>query len=203
MFSCACAAAQHGHGRETPSRCRLWAIAASAILAYGHAVAAVTAPPLPLCRSLSVGVRTPRRTFCARMPDAQSAAWGELAASFMGGSGCGWQVFLVARGGRRRAELRGPVDRWKNPETGEPVISCTIIVTDANALTRPIHDRMPEVLDKADIRPWLSGEAGTEILKPAAEDRLRMWPVSRWVSKTGTGDDDPTLLATRLEIADR
>jgi putative SOS response-associated peptidase YedK len=37
-------------------------------------------------------------------------------------------------------------------------------------------------------------EAGTELLKPAAEDRLRMWPVSRRVNKTGTGADDPTLL---------
>jgi SOS response associated peptidase (SRAP) len=44
--------------------------------------------------------------------------------------------------------------------------SCTIIVTDANALTRPIHDRMPVVLDKADVRRWLSGEAGIELLEP-------------------------------------
>jgi putative SOS response-associated peptidase YedK len=84
-------------------------------------------------------------------------------------------------------------DRWKNQETGEPMISCTIIVTDANKLTRPIHDRMPAVLDKADIGRWLSGEGGTELLKPAADDRLRMWPVSRRVNKTGAGDDDPTL----------
>src|SRR5437899_294034 len=44
--------------------------------------------------------------------------------------------------------------------------SCTIIVTDANALTRPIHDRMPVVLDKTDIGPWLNGAAGTELLRP-------------------------------------
>jgi putative SOS response-associated peptidase YedK len=61
-------------------------------------------------------------------------------------------------------------------------------------LTRPIHDRMPVVLDRANIGRWLSGEGGTELLKPAAEDRLRMWPVSRRVNKTGTGDDDPTLI---------
>src|SRR5262252_7009405 len=65
-----------------------------------------------------------------------------------------------------RIRLRGVLsfaglrDRWKNPETGEPVISCTIIVTEANALTRPIHDRMPVILNKADIGPWLSGAAG-------------------------------------------
>jgi putative SOS response-associated peptidase YedK len=53
---------------------------------------------------------------------------------------------------------------------------------------------MPVVLDNAGIGPWLSGEAGRELLRPAGEDRLRMWPVSRRVNKTGTGDDDPTLL---------
>jgi hypothetical protein len=39
-----------------------------------------------------------------------------------------------------------------------------------------------------------NGEAVTEFLKPAGEERLRMWPVSRRVNKTGTGDDDPSLL---------
>ena len=73
-------------------------------------------------------------------------------------------------------------------------MSCTIIVTGANTLTRPIHDRMPVLLDKADIESWLNGTAGTELLRPAAEDRLRMWPVSRRVNKTGTGDDDQTLI---------
>jgi putative SOS response-associated peptidase YedK len=55
------------------------------------------------------------------------------------------------------------------------MMSCTIIVTDANTLARPIHDRMPILLDKADIRSWLNGTGGTELLRPAAEDRLRMW----------------------------
>jgi len=85
-------------------------------------------------------------------------------------------------------------DRWKNPETGELAPSCTIIVTGANELTRPIHDRMPVLLDKADFEPWLNGAAGAELLRPAAEDRLRMWPVSKRLNKTGSGDDDPTLI---------
>ena len=85
-------------------------------------------------------------------------------------------------------------DRWKNAETGEHLTSCTIIITGANALTRPIHDRMPVILDKADIGSWLSGAGGTELLRSAADDKLRLWPVSRRVNKTGTGDDDPTLI---------
>lgn len=63
-------------------------------------------------------------------------------------------------------------------ETGERAISCTIIVPMRTELTRSIHHRMPVVLDNADIGPWLSGEGGTELLRPAGEDRLRVGPVS-------------------------
>ncbi len=65
-------------------------------------------------------------------------------------------------------------DRWKNPDTSETTMSCTIIVTGANALTGTIHDRMPVLLDKADFAPWLAGEAGSDLFKPAAEGKLRM-----------------------------
>jgi len=71
-------------------------------------------------------------------------------------------------------------------------MSCTIIVTDANQLTRAIHDRMPVLLDKADFGAWLGGTGGIELLRSAAE--VRMWSVSRRVNKTGSGDDDPTLI---------
>jgi putative SOS response-associated peptidase YedK len=106
----------------------------------------------------------------------------------------GRQPYFISAAHGGTLSFAGLWDRWKNPETGEPVASCTIIVTDANALTRPIHDRMPVVLDKADIAPWLSGAAGAELLRPAADDRVRAWPASRGVNKTGTGDDDPTLI---------
>ena len=59
-------------------------------------------------------------------------------------------------------------DEWHDPESGEQVRSCTIIVTDANALTRPIHDRMPVILIGAQQTAWLaSAAAATELLRPA------------------------------------
>lgn len=106
----------------------------------------------------------------------------------------GKQPYFISAADGSTLSFAGLWERWKNPETGEFVASCTIVVTAANALTRTIHDRMPVVLDKADIGAWLDGTADTALLKPAAEDRLRLWPVSRRVNKTGTGDDDPTLL---------
>jgi putative SOS response-associated peptidase YedK len=106
----------------------------------------------------------------------------------------GKQPYFMSAADGGVLSFAGLWDRWKNPETGEPVASCTIIVTDANALTRTIHDRMPVLLDKVDFEPWLNGAAGVELLRPAAEDRVRMWPVSRRVNKTSSGDDDPTLI---------
>jgi putative SOS response-associated peptidase YedK len=85
-------------------------------------------------------------------------------------------------------------DTWTNPQTGEKLWSCTIIVTAANALTRAVHDRMPALLERADFATWLGGAGGTSLLRPAAEHRLRMWPVSPRVNRAGAGDDDPTLV---------
>ena len=53
---------------------------------------------------------------------------------------------------------------------------------------------MPVLLDKADFAAWLGSTGGAELPRSAADDRLRMWPVSRRVNKTGSGDDDPTLI---------
>jgi putative SOS response-associated peptidase YedK len=53
---------------------------------------------------------------------------------------------------------------------------------------------LPVLLDRPDLEAWLTGAAGPELLRPAAEDRLRMWPVSRRVNRTG-GGDDPALIA--------
>jgi putative SOS response-associated peptidase YedK len=106
----------------------------------------------------------------------------------------GRQPYFISAADGGVLSFAGLWDRSKNPETGEHVTSCTIIVTDANELTRTIHDRMPVVLDKADLGAWLSGAGGTELLRSAGDDKLRMWLVSRRVNKTGTGDDDPTLI---------
>jgi putative SOS response-associated peptidase YedK len=88
-------------------------------------------------------------------------------------------------------------DRWRNPETGEDVNSCTIVVTDANLFMKDYHDRMPVVLADGDFDAWLSGKAGLEVLRPAPEDVLKTWRVSKRVNrapKLDEPDDDPTLI---------
>jgi len=77
----------------------------------------------------------------------------------------GKQPYFISAADGGVLSIAGLWDRWKNPETGEPIASCTMIVTAANAFTRAIHDRMPVLLDKADFGPWLRGEAGADLFE--------------------------------------
>jgi putative SOS response-associated peptidase YedK len=85
-------------------------------------------------------------------------------------------------------------DRWRDPASGEQILSCTIIVCDANEWMQTYHDRMPVILEAKHFDAWLNGTLGPEALKGAAENTLREWPVSRRVNRTGEGDDDPALI---------
>lgn len=65
-------------------------------------------------------------------------------------------------------------ESWRGP-AGE-VISFTIIVTEANDLVKPVHDRMPVIVASADWDAWLDGE-GTSL--EAAGALLRPFPADR------------------------
>jgi putative SOS response-associated peptidase YedK len=67
---------------------------------------------------------------------------------------------------------------WR-PEEGEPVTSCTIVTTAANALLAPVHDRMPVILDPADWDAWLDPDARDP---DALAALLRPAPEAGWVS---------------------
>ena len=86
----------------------------------------------------------------------------------------GKQPYFISAADGGVLSIAGLWDRWHSTDTGETVLSCTMIVTDANAFTRPVHDRMPVLLDRPGLEAWLTGAAGPELLRPAAEDRLRV-----------------------------
>jgi hypothetical protein len=65
---------------------------------------------------------------------------------------------------------------------------------------------MPVIFDKAEITLWptkirlpLNGSAA-EILKAAAEDRVRFWPASRRVGRAGRADDDAVTLVNEVAV---
>jgi putative SOS response-associated peptidase YedK len=78
-------------------------------------------------------------------------------------------------------------DRWKDP-TGKVIESCTILTTDANALLKDIHDRMPVILQPNDYDLWLDpgivDPAKVNDLLKAFDARLmRVYPVSTTVNR--------------------
>jgi putative SOS response-associated peptidase YedK len=77
-------------------------------------------------------------------------------------------------------------DEWMDIETGRLLKSCTVIVTNANALAAKVHNRMPVLLQPQDFDNWLSGTGGAELLKAAPDDYLQTWPVSRRVNSSYT-----------------
>jgi putative SOS response-associated peptidase YedK len=89
----------------------------------------------------------------------------------------------------------GLYEYWKGPEG--VVGSCTVITTEANALMRPLHDRMPAILDAADYAHWLDGdhpdpEALVAVLRPAPAERMIAYPVGLQVNNVR--NDDPSLI---------
>lgn len=87
--------------------------------------------------------------------------------------------------------LAGLWESWTPSEQAErpdpPLLTCAILTTWANALTAPVHDRMPVIIDPADFALWLGERGGGEehlaLLKPYPADRMRAWPVSPAVNR--------------------
>lgn len=65
------------------------------------------------------------------------------------------QPFFVYMADGKPFAFAGLWEMWKDPD-GNPVESCTILTTDANALLLPIHDRMPAILSPEEYGEWLS-----------------------------------------------
>jgi putative SOS response-associated peptidase YedK len=80
------------------------------------------------------------------------------------------------------------------PDFGEQLKSCTMIITQPNEFVAKVHDRIPVLLTEDQFAPWLSGRAGKDSLKPAPNDFLQRWPVSRRVNSSKADADDATLI---------
>lgn len=108
-------------------------------------------------------------------------------------------LFTAADGSPLLA-FAGLWEAWRNPETREEVLTCTMIVSGASSWMEAFHDRMPILLGPDQFDRWLDGEMTAAELQPASADALREWPVSRRLNRTGQGDDDPTIIEP-VEVA--
>jgi putative SOS response-associated peptidase YedK len=68
----------------------------------------------------------------------------------------GKQPYFISAANGEVLSIGGLWDQWKDPQAGETIVSCTLIVTSANDFTRYIHDRMPVMLDRSKNEAWLN-----------------------------------------------
>jgi putative SOS response-associated peptidase YedK len=78
----------------------------------------------------------------------------------------GFYEWAPGRGGRQAFHISrkdgrplGLAALWEPAVAGGAPASCVILTTDPNELIRPIHDRMPVIVDSADYERWLAPEA--------------------------------------------
>jgi putative SOS response-associated peptidase YedK len=92
--------------------------------------------------------------------------------------------------------MAGLFDVWTNP-AGEKITTCTIVTTEANEIMKPIHHRMPVILDAKDYDVWLNVEKTDSnlqtILKPCNSDLLKAYEVS--LNVNNPRNDSPECIA--------
>lgn len=92
----------------------------------------------------------------------------------------------IHRPGGEPFAFAGLWERWIPPEPpdSDPLLSCTIVTTASNALIRPLHDRMPVIVEPRDYERWLDPQArdADELLRPLPDDFLELYEVSTVVN---------------------
>lgn len=95
-------------------------------------------------------------------------------------------------------------DSWRDPAGGW-LTSCSILTTTPNAVTSPVHDRMPVILDIASYDLWLDPgfrnvDGVCELLKPSDADQMRAYPVGNRINNVTNDDEEcarPVALAQK------
>ena len=105
------------------------------------------------------------------------------------------QPYFIALKGREPFAFAGIWEHWARGD--QSIDSCAILVTEANELTKGIHDRMPVILAPEAYDPWMdrsltNPEPLKALLKPYPPERMVAYPVSTAVNDPK--NDDPELI---------
>jgi putative SOS response-associated peptidase YedK len=100
----------------------------------------------------------------------------------------GKQPYYVRVLAGRVFAFAGLWERWWDRAGGDEHETFTIITTEPNELLRPIHDRMPVILEPRDYDRWLDPEHPDPeelrgLLKPYPSEQMSYYPVSAYVNK--------------------
>ncbi len=72
-------------------------------------------------------------------------------------------------------------ETWKDKASSQVLMTYTILTTDPNELTEPIHDRMPVILPPKDYQQWLEpgdpSHLPIDLLRPYPAEEMKAWKV--------------------------
>ncbi|MCW5751296.1 MAG: SOS response-associated peptidase [Alphaproteobacteria bacterium] len=104
----------------------------------------------------------------------------------------GKRPHLIRRRDGRPLAFAGLWESWRGGGGAEPLETFTIVTTDANETLRPIHERMPAILEEADFSLWLAATSDAArlraLLRPAGKDILEAIEVSTRVNNVRNDD---------------
>ena len=105
------------------------------------------------------------------------------------------QPFLIHRQDGKPFAFAGLWSTWRDPQKAEPVETFTILTTDANDLMRPLHDRMPVIVDAEKFDLWLDPRVEDAmkllpLLVPHGAEGFEAFPVSRAVNSPAHDEPD-------------
>jgi putative SOS response-associated peptidase YedK len=103
----------------------------------------------------------------------------------------GKQPWYVTSADGTMLAFAGLWERWR-PAGGEPLLSFTIVTTDATEPIKEIHGRMPAIIEPAEFDAWLHGEDPPALMRPCPPENLIAYRVSTAVNRAGA--DDPALI---------
>jgi len=105
------------------------------------------------------------------------------------------QPFALALRSGEPYAFAGLWERWK-PKDGPVLETFTILTTDPNELTEPIHNRMPVILEPRDYTRWIDpgdpDRPPVDLLRPFPAEKMHAWPVNARVGNVR--NDDAQLL---------
>ncbi len=113
------------------------------------------------------------------------------------------QPFRIGVKGGAPMAFAGIWEQWESPK-GDRTNSVAIVTTEANLKLRPIHGRMPVILDPGDYERWLGAENGSTVhalLRPYPIDNMAFYRVGLRVNSVRHDDADciaPLKLAIKV-----
>jgi putative SOS response-associated peptidase YedK len=103
------------------------------------------------------------------------------------GAGKGKEPFFIRLKSRVPFGFAGLWDKWNDKQTGQEILSSTIITIDANAVLAEVHNRMPVILNPDHYKIWLSDKDVPDstlmnCLKPYSDREIEVYRISTLVN---------------------